>query len=155
MKKSVGRKPVWPIFAALAVLVAILSWAWLSQADAARSVKRVAHADPALQTAARRAQSELGGFIGELAHPKPGEQFAIKGAFPTADGPEYLWVRDPEYRGGVFTGTLDQVPMAYQGAGKGSIVTVTKEEVFDWMIRENGRTRGGYTERVLSSAPSG
>lgn len=110
----------------------------------------VAHEDPELQAASRQAQKELDGFIKELENPKPNEQFAVKGAFPTGMGPEYLWVRSVTYRDGAFNGTLDQVPAAYEKAKKGDEVSVKRADVFDWLIKEDGQLRGGYTEKVLS-----
>jgi uncharacterized protein YegJ (DUF2314 family) len=118
-------------------------------------VKRVAHANPELQTAARRAQAELDHFIEQLGHPKPGERFALKAGFDTEVGPEYLWVRDPAFENGVFTGVLDQAPLVYKEAKKGDKVTIRRQQVYDWLIKDGSTTQGGYTEQVLTRPGAG
>lgn len=114
-----------------------------------RSMARIAHADPELQAAVQRAQSELKDFEKELSNPTEGEGFAVKGAFKTDQGPEYLWVRMPTYENGVFRGRLDQVPEFYKGAKKGDEVSVKEADVFDWLIKDKSGIRGAYTEQVL------
>jgi|GEM_PF-1495523 len=113
------------------------------------SVRRVNSANPELQLAAKRAQSELDSFIAELARPTPDERFAILGAFKTPQGNEYLWVKDPSFADGKFKGVLAQPPIAYREASKGDPVTVDRKDVFDWKIKTNDGVRGGYTEKVL------
>jgi len=114
------------------------------------SVQRVNSANPALQLAAKRAQSELDSFIAELARPTPDERFAILGAFKTDQGNEYLWVKDPSFADGKFKGVLAQPPIAYREAAKGDPVTVGRKDVFDWKIKTNDGVRGGYTDKALS-----
>ena len=116
-----------------------------------RKVARVAHADPELQAASKRAQKELDSFIKELNGPSEGKGFAIKGAFSTQAGPEYLWVKSPLLNKDLFVGVLDQEPLVLSGKHKGDIVTVKKKDVFDWLIKDENGIRGMYTEKVLQS----
>jgi uncharacterized protein YegJ (DUF2314 family) len=141
-----SRRSLWIGLGIVVVLVGALVWSSRAKPS---GVVRVAHESPELQAAALRAQNELEDFVKELTHPKEGERFAVKGAFKTDQGPEYLWVRDPVYSADGFRGTLDQVPMLYHGAKKGDDVTVKREDVYDWMIREGKDIRGAYTEEVL------
>jgi len=113
-------------------------------------IVRVSHANEKLQAAARQAQAELGDFIKAVGNPGPDQHFAIRGSFPTSEGPEYLWVRDVKFADGKFEGQLDQPPLLYHDAKKGDTVRVEKKDVFDWMIRENGQIKGGYTEKALT-----
>lgn len=147
MERAPDRYRVIKIGFGIVVLLLILLWG-LSLVKP-RSMARIAHADPELQAAAQRAQSELKDFIKELNHPKEGEGFAVKGAFKTDQGPEYLWVRMPTYENGVFRGKLDQAPEFYRGAKKGDEVSVKEADVYDWLIHDKSGTRGEYTERIL------
>jgi len=116
-----------------------------------RKVARVAHADPELQAASKKAKSELGTFIKELSSPSEGKGFAIKGAFPTPAGPEYLWVKSPLLNKDLFVGVLDQEPLVLSGKHKGDIVVVKKADVYDWLIKDENGIRGMYTEKVLQT----
>ena len=137
----------------LAGIVAVMIL--LSAKNGPHDVARVAHADPELQAASKEAQKGLAGFIKELLSPKPDEGFAIKGAFTTSQGPEYLWVRSPDYKDGVFIGTLDQQPIALTGKKKGDIVRVPKKDVFDWLIRDDRGIQGMFTDKVLEKRARG
>ena len=113
-------------------------------------VSRVTTANEELQAAAKEAQQSLPGFIDELKKAPAGVRFAVKGSFKTDSGPEYMWVKDPTYKNGEFTGILDQRPMVYKGAKGGDEVTVKKADVFDWLIVEGDKVRGRFTEDVLA-----
>jgi uncharacterized protein YegJ (DUF2314 family) len=131
----------------MAALLALLLW---PRGDAP-SVRRVTGEDPALQSAVRQAQDSLDEFVQALENPQPGQRFAIRGRFMSAAGPEYLWVRDPVHEMDVFTGTLDQRPIAVSDLELGATVRVRREDVYDWLIREpDGDTRGAFTERALA-----
>ncbi|MDR3691460.1 MAG: DUF2314 domain-containing protein [Fimbriimonas sp.] len=151
------KKPANRIFVLVAVLVTALLAAviYLVAGNGRPDVARIAHADPELQAASKQAQGGLPGFIKELQAPKPGEGFAIKGAFKTQAGPEYLWVKSPTYKDGVFEGKLDQVPMAVTGKKKGDTVRVPKKDVFDWLIKDDSGIRGMFTDKVLEKRARG
>ncbi len=111
-------------------------------------VVRVTKADPALKAAIKQARDGLSKYIQELGNPKPDAAFAIKGAFQTVEGPEYLWVRSPSYKDGTFSGKLDQQPMAL-AKQKGDTVTVKEKDVVDWLIKDDKGVQGMFTEKVL------
>jgi uncharacterized protein YegJ (DUF2314 family) len=117
-------------------------------------VRRITASNEELQAAAREAQQSLPGFIKELQSPHLGKEFAIKGAFETPAGPEYLWVKDPIFARGSFTGILDETPMVYKRAKKGDEVTVDRADVFDWLIFDGDHRRGGFTDQVLQRQQS-
>lgn len=141
------RKPWLWMLAALIVAMALgLVLASIGPHD----IARINQANPALQAAAHEAQQRLPEFLHELQNPKPDERFAVKARFATPAGPEYLWIKDPTYDGSRFTGVLDQEPIAARTHRKGDTVTVSRNDVFDWLIRENGQNRGGFTEQALA-----
>lgn len=114
------------------------------------SVVRVNSQDPRLQAAVRQAKDGLDGFLKELESPKPDDGFAVKGMFQTPYGPEYLWVRRPVYKDGMFSGVLDQEPMALPAKKKGDAVKFAKKDLVDWLIKDDRETRGAFTERALN-----
>ena len=116
-----------------------------------RSVVRINSADANIQAAAKQAVKELPKFIDGLKKNEPGYRFAIRAAFPTPEGPEYLWVKHVTQVGDNFQGDLDQVPVAATSLKKGDHVVVKKADVFDWMIGHGSETEGGYTEKALAN----
>lgn len=143
------------VIASLLVVALVAVIILFSAQGGTKNVARVAHADPELQAASKKAQDGLPNFIKELQSPKPGEGFAVKGAFKTSAGPEYLWVRSPEYKDGTFTGTLDQQPIAIADKKKGDTVKVAKKDVYDWLIKTDDGIQGMFTEKVLQQRSRG
>jgi uncharacterized protein YegJ (DUF2314 family) len=132
----------------LLLIVPALLLLWMSCGPA--RVARVTQPSPELQAAARKAQETLDLFVGELREPRPGQRFFVRAMFPTPRGSEYLWLRDVEYRGGAFVGTLDQTPI-FAEIARGDRVEVPRERVFDWAIREGDATRGAFTEGAVGN----
>jgi uncharacterized protein YegJ (DUF2314 family) len=111
----------------------------------ARRVRRVNRADPALIKAIGAAEAGLPSYLAELQHPKAGQRFAVMGRFGTSGGDEYLWIKDPRYADGKLVGVLDQVPILARYR-KGDVVSITKANVVDWLIRNgDGTTLGQFT----------
>lgn len=135
------------IVMAIVVLVALAIVAMLPKTP--KSVRRISHADAKLQAASREAVANLPRFVARLKSGDPDDRFAIRAAFPSSMGPEYLWVRDVRVKGDGFEGMLDQDPIAYKNAKKGDIVTIARGDVYDWMIRSHGVIEGGKTEEAL------
>ena len=129
----------------------ILGFGMLSlQRAKSQRILRINQASPELQAAVHEAQSSLPAFVKELKAASPNARFAMKGTFPTDAGNEYLWVKDPVINGSVFTGTLDQQPIALKTSSKGDTVPVNQADVVDWLIKDSAGNRGGFTERVLT-----
>jgi len=108
----------------------------------------VDHPSNQLIAAIGEARHKLPDFIAALKARKPDDRFAIKGLFKTPMGNEYLWVKNVTVQKGGFSGTLDQVPIAFKEKQKGDSVTVSNDNVVDWYLRHNGQTTGGFTEKI-------
>lgn len=135
----------------LAIPVVALGGAFLLPKPQGHAVARISGEDKELQAAVTRARAELPSFIKALQHPKAGDEFAVKGAFKTDQGPEYLWVKAPVYVEGGFIGVLDQRPMLYKGSKEGDTVDVAKDDVYDWLIVHDRKiVAGGFTDEVLT-----
>ena len=112
-------------------------------------VIRVNGENRGLQTAIDEAKKGMPEFERRLANPKPDEKFAVKGTFYTPQGKEYLWVRAPKLDKGIFSGILDQKPIALVGKKFGDPITVPEKESVDWLIKDSDGMHGAYTEKAL------
>ena len=111
----------------------------------------VAESDPEINAAIERARRELDTFIARLQHPKPREDFGLKVGLPADDGSkEHIWVSGLSFSNGQFSGFLANDPFLMKSLKLGSPVTVTRDQVTDWQIYQNGSpTEGGYTTAIL------
>jgi uncharacterized protein YegJ (DUF2314 family) len=136
----------------LLALVVVLS----RPAPSADRVERVVRPDAKLQEAAREAQATLDHFVEQLQSAREGQRFAIRIRIVGPQGPEYLWARDPIQTNGSFQATLDQQPITLENLDRGDEITVPMEDVYDWMIVEDGQTQGAFTElsRSANQSPS-
>lgn len=155
-RRPSAKQVTWAFLAGTVLLLALVAYAiYLALNLKPGHVLRINRADPELQAAIKQAQSGLGEFIKELDAPKQGESFAVKGAFSTVGGldkspfSEYLWVRRPRFKNGIFSGVLDQQPMAMPSKSKGDPVSFPKKDAVDWLIKDDNGIRGEYTDRVL------
>jgi uncharacterized protein YegJ (DUF2314 family) len=146
-------KPATLGFLLCAVVVTVGGgWAILHLVEAKpTSVVRINRKNPQLEAAINQARAGLDGFIKELSTPDSGKSFAVKAKFQTPVGPEYLWIRRPEYVRQTFSGILDQQPLALVGKNKGDAVSFPKSDVVDWLIKDEQGTRGEFTEKALGA----
>jgi uncharacterized protein YegJ (DUF2314 family) len=111
--------------------------------------------NPEVATAVLTARHTLNQFIERFQHPKPGDSgFSIEGDFPTAKGPEHIWVHVDSYEKGVFKGRMAEDPIAIEGKHKGDTVEVKSENISDWGYKdEHGKMVGGFTIKALQQKP--
>ncbi len=131
--------------------------------DGQMYITRVPEDDIEMNTAMQKAKDTVDEFItaldAYLAEAKKtmakGDEvkyvlFSVKHPFPTdSGGIEHIWVQDPTYANGKFTGTLAVEPVDIKGLKTGQIVDVPKDEISDWIIQDGKTTRGGFTVKVL------
>ncbi len=60
----------------------------------------------------------------------------------------YLWLNQVELDGDRFRGELIEVPSGIDSIRAGQKITFGPEEVFDWMVNEDGHVFGGFSLRV-------
>ena len=117
---------------------------------AATNYVDVADDDEAMVSAMENARKSLAFFIAALRAEKPEDsEFEIKKAFVDGDNAEHLWISDVAFDGKNFKGTINNKPVEVQSVKLGQRVTVTPEEVSDWMFVKDGKLVGGYTTRVF------
>jgi len=62
---------------------------------------------------------------------------------------EHMWLEDAGFEEDNIVGTLANEPKNVPELSKGQWVSVPVDAVSDWAYRENGRTFGGFTIRVM------
>jgi uncharacterized protein YegJ (DUF2314 family) len=98
--------------------------------------------DRAVQTA----QETVNQFIAVLGSPKDNQsRFAVKTPFVEGDKVEHIWLNKVSFDGRVFHGQVDNEPVDIKGVRPGQEVSVSPNEISDWMYVQDGRLVGGYT----------
>jgi len=105
-------------------------------------------ADVEMDAAIKTARTTFPGFVAELPDlVKRGDYFSIKVPVETGASIEHIWLEAPELRDGRVTGTLGDAPL--EGPLKlGDSVSVSIEEISDWMAVVDDELFGGYTVLV-------
>lgn len=104
--------------------------------------------DPEMKQAYREALETVETFIASLRNPTPTQSyFAVKIRLRTDSGDEYVWIRDVSCDDLAFTGEMSSAP-AGPSYKLGDSYRVDKNDIYDWMIVDNGNLVGGYTIRV-------
>ena len=75
----------------------------------------------------------------------------MKKCFIDGDNVEHIWIRDITWDGKAFHGRVDNKPLAVSNVHLEQRVTVTPEDLTDWMFVKEGKLMGGFTMRVLYS----
>jgi uncharacterized protein YegJ (DUF2314 family) len=112
--------------------------------------------DPLLKRAVQKARATHQEFVAALTNPQPDfRDFAIKKGFERPGGGlEHMWITDVRWENGAFHGIVNNEPVDTQAVKLGDAVTVTPEELSDWMYLDGRQLMGGYTIRVLFSQAS-
>lgn len=102
--------------------------------------------DKAMDRAVETAQKKVDKFIAVLSSPKASQsRFAVKKRFIDGDKVEHLWLNEVSFDGRLFHGKVDNEPVDIKGVRPGQQVSVSPNEISDWMYVQDGRLVGGYT----------
>ena len=102
--------------------------------------------DKAMDRAVETAQKKVDKFIAVLRSPKASQsRFAVKKPFIEGEKVEHLWLNEVSFDGRLFHGKVDNEPVDIKGVRLGQEVTVSPNEISDWMYVQDGRLVGGYT----------
>jgi uncharacterized protein YegJ (DUF2314 family) len=105
--------------------------------------------DQEINAAMDKARSSLNEFIERFNHPHASDKwFLVKGRFTHGDRIEHIWVADLVFDGKVFSGVLANEP-EIPGLKFKQHVSISLDNVSDWMYVSDGRPIGGFTTRVL------
>jgi uncharacterized protein YegJ (DUF2314 family) len=108
----------------------------------------VPSADPDMKQAYQEARDTLATFIASVQNPAATQSyFAVKLKLCNDAGEdEYVWLRDVSFDDQAFTGELSSTPG--QSYKLNTRYQVERNDIYDWMIVDNGNLVGGYTIRV-------
>lgn len=114
------------------------------------NVVSVADDDPEMVAAIKKAQSTLPAFVKELqAHSTTRRYLLVKAQFVDGSVSEHIWIADLTIDGDLFRGVLADEPKDIKHLKFKQSVNVSKSQISDWMIVENGTVKGAFTTRVL------
>ena len=122
----------------------------VSKSKHADKAVMVANDDADMNAAIKRAHDTLGLFWKTHDNPKANQDgFALKVRITDENGPEHFWLLDIKRNGDKITGRIDNNPERVKNVKIGQTWTFTKEDVSDWMYRQDGKIHGGFSIRVL------
>lgn len=106
--------------------------------------------DPAMNAAIEQARSSVTIFTGRLPNLRASGVFvSIK--LPLTEGgmTEHVWMADPVFEDGQFTGRLASEPVNLPSWTRGDRIAVSADQISDWMAIDGDALYGGYTIHVL------
>jgi uncharacterized protein YegJ (DUF2314 family) len=106
--------------------------------------------EEALQKAAEEAQGRLPEFVTAFENRRKGEVYAIKARFEEGESVEWMWVQVEHITADGFEGRLDNNPGEITRLKAGDRVSVTLDEVADWVINGKSGMRGGFSVEVFN-----
>ena len=112
--------------------------------------------DPELNAAIAEAQRRLPEFRRALDDDARRLIPALNGALvkarfenPVTGTIEHMWIEDVGFEGDKIVGTLASEPNNIPELSNGQWVSVSPEDISDWVYRQGNRTVGGFTVRVM------
>jgi len=111
---------------------------------------RITADNKAMDRAVETARKSVKKFIKALRSPKDSQsRFAVKKRFIQGDKVEHLWLQEVSFDGQLFHGKVDNQPVDIKGVRLGNVVSVSPDEISDWMYVQDGRLVGGYTIHAM------
>ena len=110
--------------------------------------------DREMEAAIEKARGTFPEFLRALQNPAPNQgQFMVRAIFPAKDAKQQiLWVTNLTYDGTKLHGKVDDnTSRPGSGIAKDGTVTMTTEQIADWMYNEDGKAVGGYMLRALKA----
>jgi len=111
---------------------------------------RVTANDTQLQEASNAATSMWSIFVNAFEQRHPGQTFAVKAPFTDGHETEYMWLLVTEIGENTVIGSLDNDPVYLRNVGAGDTVTVSLDQVNDWLYTDGEEMVGGFTAEALT-----
>jgi uncharacterized protein YegJ (DUF2314 family) len=119
-------------------------------------IARIAHGDPAMEKAFRKARETLPEFLALARMPRPSVTgLSVKIPIPYGDGnAEFFWIASFEERDGQFSGRINNTPRSAKSVRLGQTISFKQDDIVDWTYQENGRMVGNFTAcAILTHEP--
>ena len=108
--------------------------------------------DPRLAAATAEARRRWPEFVAAFQHPNGKNAFAVKHAFPLKRGSvEHMWVEVTSINGNQVQGKLLDQPYGDIGLKEGDPVTLTPDQIEDWIYMDKDRAVGDFSHPVLQA----
>jgi uncharacterized protein YegJ (DUF2314 family) len=107
--------------------------------------------DPVMQKAMGRARAGLDDFLRKAGAPPPDtDQYSVKVRVSEGDNQEYLWVSNLKTQGDLWSGRIDNLPVA-RSVKKGQAYSFAKTEIVDWTYIDKSKKKvvGNFTTCAL------
>lgn len=110
----------------------------------------VAEDDPRMQATVEEAKQRWPEFVHAFTHRLPSQQgFNVKARFEDGETVEYMWVSVTGISGDRISGTLGNDPNALTNIKLGDEVTLSPDDVADWLYLDGEEMVGGFSIKVL------
>ena len=111
---------------------------------------RVTANDTDMQEASQKANSMWSVFVNTFEQRRSDQTFAVKAPFTDGQETEYMWLIVTEINEETVTGTLDNEPVYLRNVDAGDMVTVTLDQVNDWLYTDGNELVGGFTTEAIT-----
>ena len=111
---------------------------------------RITANDTDMQEASQKANSMWSVFVNTFEQRRSDQTFAVKAPFTDGQETEYMWLIVTEINEETVTGTLDNEPVHLRNVDAGDIVTVTLDQVNDWLYTDGNELVGGFTTEAIT-----
>ncbi|MEL6679032.1 MAG: DUF2314 domain-containing protein [Pseudomonadota bacterium] len=122
---------------------------------AAAQITNVQGADAQMNAAIADARQTLPFFWNRLVEPGPGESgFMVKVSVPVTHPSvvrELIWAHPISGTPDLFDAELANTPRHFEGLAFETVISVTDDQIVDWIYFQDGRVAGGYTQRLLDA----
>ncbi|MDR2238444.1 MAG: DUF2314 domain-containing protein [Chryseobacterium sp.] len=121
------------------------------------AIYEVDASDKEMTAAMHTARKNLAQFETAIQSENPDfNNFAIKKAFRSDEGPEYIWISPVLFHKekNRYVGIINSPPAHTKEVKHDDIVEIEKNEISDWMYFDHEILQGGYTIRVLRNRMS-
>jgi uncharacterized protein YegJ (DUF2314 family) len=139
------------LFPGLLVIIILVSCGGSQNGSHKDTLVQVSDEDPLMAAAFKQAKAEFTTFEENLG--KAGVYCAMKVGFEHKDSTEYCWIgRVTKVEGSAdeYRGILDSDPEHDIGHKAGDTVTVKRERISDWIVKEKtGPAKGNFTLKAL------
>ena len=111
---------------------------------------RVTANDADMEEASQKANSMWSVFVNAFEQRRSDQTFAVKAPFTDEQETEYMWLIVTEINEETVTGTLDNEPVYLRNVDAGDILTVTLDQVNDWLYTDGNKLIGGFTTEAIT-----
>lgn len=112
-------------------------------------VIQISGEDPELKAAVEEARRRWPEFVNALSRREPGQNFGVKAPITREGLTEYIWISVDKLEGDTIQGRIDNDPVNLGDLKSGDAISVSVDEVNDWVFSNGEVINGMFTTKVL------